>query len=56
MPELASTQALDTFPRLLFHHAQVRASKTAMREKDLGIWQCWTWLEVKVEPPFGVTT
>ena len=49
MPELASTQALDTFPRLLFHHAQVRASKTAMREKDLGIWQCWTWLEVAAE-------
>ncbi len=42
MPDTAS-QALDTFPRLLFHHAQVRGNKVAMREKDLGIWQSWTW-------------
>ncbi len=49
MPELASGRALDTFPRLLFHHAQVRAEKTAMREKDLGIWQCWNWQEVAAE-------
>jgi len=24
-------------------HAQVRGDRTAMREKDLGIWQSWTW-------------
>ncbi len=40
---------LDTFPRLLLHHAQVRGSHPACREKDLGIWQTWTWLEVAVE-------
>ena len=34
---------LDTFPKLLMHHAQVRASRPAIREKDLGIWQTWTW-------------
>jgi long-chain acyl-CoA synthetase len=35
--------ALDTFPRLLLHHAQVRAGHPAMREKDLGIWQTFSW-------------
>ena len=46
MPEMASSRATDTFPRLLFHHAQVRGQKTAMREKDLGIWQSWSWGDV----------
>jgi long-chain acyl-CoA synthetase len=36
---------LDTFPKLLMHHAQVRAGRPAIREKDLGIWQTWTWRE-----------
>ncbi|HJS77130.1 MAG TPA: AMP-binding protein [Burkholderiales bacterium] len=36
---------LDTFPKLLMHHAQVRAGRPAIREKDLGIWQTWTWHE-----------
>jgi long-chain acyl-CoA synthetase len=34
---------LDTFPKLLMHHAQVRGGRPAIREKDLGIWQTWTW-------------
>ncbi|HEY2336733.1 MAG TPA: AMP-binding protein, partial [Burkholderiales bacterium] len=34
---------LDTFPKLLMHHARVRGAKPAIREKDLGIWQTWTW-------------
>ena len=38
--------ALDTFPRLLLNHARVRADRPAMREKDLGIWQTWTWAQV----------
>ena len=46
MPELGSSRAMDTFPRLLFYHAQTRGEKTAMREKDLGIWQSWTWSDV----------
>ncbi|MBI4741557.1 MAG: AMP-binding protein [Betaproteobacteria bacterium] len=46
MPEMASSRALDTFPRLLSYHAQVRGDRPAMREKDLGIWQTWTWGEV----------
>jgi long-chain acyl-CoA synthetase len=33
----------DTFPKLLRHHALVRGALPAIREKDLGIWQTWTW-------------
>ncbi|HTQ77378.1 MAG TPA: AMP-binding protein [Burkholderiales bacterium] len=34
---------LDTFPKLLMHHARVRPDRPAIREKDLGIWQTWGW-------------
>jgi len=34
---------LDTFPKLLMMHARVRGALPAIREKDLGIWQTWTW-------------
>ena len=34
---------LDTFPKLLMHHARVRPERPAIREKDLGIWQTWSW-------------
>jgi long-chain acyl-CoA synthetase len=40
---------LDTFPRLLLHHAAVRGDHPAVREKDLGIWQTWTWREAAAE-------
>src|SRR5574343_563942 len=49
MPTQVNYAALDglhTFPRLLFHHAQVRPAAPAMREKSLGIWQTWTWADV----------
>ena len=36
---------LDTFPKLLMHHARVRGQRPAIREKNLGIWQTWTWRE-----------
>ncbi|MEX2239890.1 MAG: AMP-binding protein [Burkholderiales bacterium] len=36
---------LDTFPKLLLHHARVRGALPAIREKHLGIWQTWTWHE-----------
>ena len=39
----------DTFPRLLVHHAKVRPEHPATREKDLGIWQTWTWRQVSEE-------
>ncbi|MFZ6649183.1 AMP-binding protein [Undibacterium sp. TJN25] len=38
-----------TFPRLLLQHAQLRPSRPAFREKDLGIWQTWSWAEVNRE-------
>ena len=34
---------LDTFPKLLAHHAQARGGLPAIREKNLGVWQTWTW-------------
>ena len=40
---------LDTFPRLLLHHAAVRGDQPAIREKDLGIWQAWTWSAMRDE-------
>ncbi|OGI64659.1 MAG: long-chain fatty acid--CoA ligase, partial [Candidatus Muproteobacteria bacterium RBG_16_60_9] len=29
------------------YHASVRPNRVAIREKDLGIWQSWTWREVR---------
>ncbi len=40
---------LATFPRLLLEHAHVRGDGPATREKDLGIWQTWTWAQVADE-------
>jgi len=37
----------DTFPKLLDRNAAVRGGRTAMRHKDLGIWQSWTWSQVR---------
>jgi long-chain acyl-CoA synthetase len=34
---------LDTFPKLLLQHARQRGERPAIREKDLGIWQTWSW-------------
>jgi len=39
----------DTFPKLLLHHARARGDRPAIREKDLGIWQTWTWATVEEE-------
>ena len=39
----------DTFPKLLIDNAQRFANKPAIREKDLGIWQSWTWSQMKDE-------
>ena len=38
-----------TFPRLLLEHARTRGDRPATREKDLGIWQTWTWGEVAAD-------
>lgn len=44
-----AAKAEDTFPKLLLRNAVKFADKPAMREKDLGIWQAWTWSEVLEE-------
>ncbi len=36
-------QAADTFPKLLIQNAKTLRGRPAMRHKDLGIWQTWTW-------------
>ena len=36
----------DTFPKVLIANARDFASRPASREKDLGIWQTWTWDQV----------
>ena len=43
------TGTRDTFPKLLLHHARARGDRTAIREKAYGIWQSWTWAEVRQE-------
>ena len=42
----AETAGLDTFPRLLMQHARQRPARPAMREKEYGIWQTYTWADV----------
>ena len=45
MANAAAAEA-NTFPKLLIHNAAVRGAKPALRHKDLGIWQTWTWSQV----------
>lgn len=35
-----------TFPHLLLKHAAERPSAAALREKEYGIWQTWSWADV----------
>src|SRR3546814_16422415 len=41
--------ACDTFPKLLEHHRKTRPSRPAIREKDFGIWQTYTWDQVAAQ-------
>ena len=43
------TGTTDSFPKLLLHHARERGAAPAIREKDLGIWQTWTWSQMRQE-------
>ena len=56
MPEAAGAGSsgnprvdLDTFPKLLDLNARRLANRPAAREKEYGIWQSWTWSELKAE-------
>ena len=44
MAPIAAASA-DTFPKLLIRNAQLYGAHPAMRHKDLGIWQTWTWAQ-----------
>src|SRR5262245_66096130 len=40
---------LDTVPKLLSRNAEHYAALPALRRKDLGIWQTWTWAQLRDE-------
>jgi long-chain acyl-CoA synthetase len=46
MPDGRDPLGRDTIPKFIAYNAQHRRDRPAMREKDLGIWQSWTWGEV----------
>jgi long-chain acyl-CoA synthetase len=46
---MSAPRPLDTFPCLLLQHAAARGAQPAIREKDLGIWQTWTWSQMRDE-------
>ena len=45
----SSDVALDTMPKLLARNVAEFGDSPAYREKDLGIWQTWTWKEASSE-------
>ena len=45
----SSDVALDTMPKLLARNVEEFGDSPAFREKDLGIWQTWTWKEASAE-------
>jgi long-chain acyl-CoA synthetase len=45
----AGNASAETFPALLEINAKLRGRRPAIREKDLGIWQTWSWKEVRDE-------
>ena len=48
-PARSDPNALDTFPKILALNARRFADRHAAREKEYGIWQSWTWRELKAE-------
>jgi long-chain acyl-CoA synthetase len=46
---IPADRAQDTFPKLLRRNADLRALRVAMREKEFGIWQSWTWAAMEAE-------
>jgi long-chain acyl-CoA synthetase len=43
----AARSVLDTVPKLLLRNAAEFGTRPAIRHKDLGIWQSWTWAQVR---------
>ena len=48
-PAASSVGVLDTIPKLLLRNAAQYGGRPAMRHKDFGIWQTWTWSRLKDE-------
>lgn len=47
---MAEAQTLpDTFPKYLLRNAEMFGTRPAMRHKDRGIWQSWTWSQQRDE-------
>jgi len=49
MTDRPDIERCDTFPKLLLYNAGRRGERPAVREKDYGIWQSWTWSAVRDE-------
>jgi long-chain acyl-CoA synthetase len=45
----AALSDLDTVPKLLLRNAREHAGRPALRHKDYGIWQTWTWAQLADE-------
>jgi long-chain acyl-CoA synthetase len=43
---MVSHHTLDTFPKLLIERTRQHPARIGMREKDLGIWQEWSWSQM----------
>ncbi|WP_413204856.1 long-chain fatty acid--CoA ligase [Rhodospirillum sp. A1_3_36] len=44
-PEYCDVSALDTFPKILRHNGRTWPNDVAMREKEFGIWNEFTWAD-----------
>lgn len=49
MQSLTSADHLPSFPKYLLSNSKKFRDRPAMRHKDLGVWQSWTWSELKEE-------
>ena len=49
MGQTAAGGGPDPIPKLLLDHAERSPDRHAIREKELGIWQAWTWRQLGEE-------
>ncbi|MCB6176927.1 AMP-binding protein [Rhodobacter sp. Har01] len=49
MTETQPAEGLVSIPALLARNARERMDRPAYREKEFGIWQCWTWQQAHQE-------
>jgi long-chain acyl-CoA synthetase len=49
LPAAPDVGSLDTLPKLLLRNVVQFADRPAMRHKDYGIWQTWTWAQLREE-------